>query len=242
MFSPMEGTMRKPLSILIALFSVTAIASTPVAIHVPVDHIYSPKGFDSNDDTEVIVSGYLPNLCHKSPKSTYEVKGNKILIELKALKYHDSNPYCPEAIVPFIESVNVGVLDKGIYEIVVNGKTQYEKGSSISIDESSSDAVDEYIYANVEYIEKKDNGSRIVELKGYNPSDCFVLEGIEVVDNKKDVYSILPKMKQVSDFCPMKMVPFNYEVEVPSNLKSNNVLLHVRSMQRKSVNSVFSNK
>jgi hypothetical protein len=238
----MEGTMKKSLSLLIALFSVSALASTPVEIHVPVDHIYSPKGFDSNDDTEVIVSGYLPNLCHKSPQTSYKVVGNKINIELKALKYHSSNPYCPEALVPFIEAVNVGVLDKGLYEVVVNGKTQYEKGSSISIDESSSDAVDEFIYANVDYIDKKNNGSRVVELKGYNPSDCFELDSIEVIDNKKDVYSILPKMKQVSDFCPMKMVPFNYEVNVPSNLKGNKVLLHVRSMQGKSVNSVFPNK
>lgn len=233
--------MKKSISLLAALFSVTAMASTPVETHVPVDHIYSPKGFDSNDNTEVIISGYLPNLCHKSPKTSYEVKGNQINIEVKALKYHESNPYCPEAIVPFIESVNVGVLDKGLYEIVVNGKTQYEKDSKIRIDESSSDAIDEFIYANVEYIEKKNNGSRVIELKGYNPSDCFVLENIEIVDNNKDVYSILPKMRQVSDFCPMKMVPFNYEVEVPNNLKENKVLIHVRSMQGKSVNSVFPN-
>ena len=33
---------------------------------VPVDNVYSPKGFDANDNSEVIVSGFLPNLCYKN--------------------------------------------------------------------------------------------------------------------------------------------------------------------------------
>ncbi|WP_127714622.1 hypothetical protein [Halobacteriovorax sp. HLS] len=234
--------MKKFLLTLLALSSISALASTPVEIHVPVDNVFSPKGFDSNDNAEVIISGYLPNLCHKAPSTSYKVIGNKIHIDVKALKYHESNPFCPEVQVPFVEAINVGVLDKGLYEIVVNEKTRYEKDASIRIDESSSDAIDDYIYANVEYIERKDNGSRIVELRGYNPSDCFELEEISVMNNGKDVYSILPRMKQVADFCPMKMVPFSYEMEVPNNLKAKSVLLHVRSMQGKSVNSVFPNR
>ncbi|MDC1175330.1 hypothetical protein OAT67_08030 [Bacteriovoracaceae bacterium] len=217
-----------------------ASASTPVEVMVPIDQIYSPNGFDSNDNAEIIVEGYLPNLCHKSPKSEVVVKGNVIDIKMKSLKYESDNPFCPEMIVPFIEAVDVGVLDKGVYDIRVNGKSIYAKESVISVDEASSDAVDEFVYANVEYVAKKE-GSRVVELKGYNPSDCFVLDEIQVVDNGKDVYSILPKMKQIYDICPMKMVPFSFEVEVPSKLKSDKVLLHVRSMDGKSVNSLFFN-
>ena len=48
------------------LFTVAALvnASTPTEKLVPVDHIYVPTGFDSNDTVEVVVTGYLPNLCH----------------------------------------------------------------------------------------------------------------------------------------------------------------------------------
>lgn len=233
-------TMFQVLAVL-ALSSGVAIASTPVEIMAPIDHIYSPVGFDSNDNTEVIIEGYLPNLCHKAPTSSVTVTDKKININVTALRYHPSNPFCPEAIVPFVETVKVGLLDKGDYDIVVNGRSIYEKRSAISVAEATSNSVDEHVYANVEYVEKQ-AGSREVTLKGYNPSDCFVLDEINVVDNGKDVYSVLPKMKQISDFCPMKMIPFEYKMDVPKKLKKDKVLLHVRAMNGLSVNSLFNNR
>lgn len=225
----------------VGLLASVALAGVPVEKLVPVENIYSPNGFDSNDNAEIIIEGYLPNLCHKAPFKKVRVDGNKIHISISAYNYDSSNPFCPEVIVPFLESVDVGVLDKGDYEVIVNGHSMYEKKSNMRVYESSSDAVDENVYANVEFIEKE-AGSRVVKLKGYNPSDCFEKDEINVINNKKDVYSILPKMKQVSDFCPMKMVPFEYELEVPKNLDKDKVLLHVRVMNGKSVNSVFNNK
>ncbi len=218
-----------------------ALAGTPVEKLVPISNVFSPAGFDTNDNVEVIIEGMLPNLCHKSPMKKVEVKGKKIEIKITALSYHESNPYCPEMVVPFLEKVDLGVLDKGNYDILVNGKSIYAKEGSIQIDENVSDAVDESVYANVDYIVKKE-GSRQVLLKGYNPSDCFVLDEVQVFDNKKDVYSVLPKMKQVSDHCPLKMVPFQYELEVPKSLKAEKTLLHVRVMDGQSVNSLFLNK
>jgi hypothetical protein len=79
-------------------------------------------------------------------------------------------------------------------------------------------------------------------LKGYNPSDCFELKEIIIIDNGVDTYSVLPKMKQVKEFCPKKMIPFAYEVEVPQRLEADKVLLHVRVMDGRSVNSFFNNK
>lgn len=227
---------------LLGLFMILAVgvawAGTPVETLVPIKHIYSPRGFDSNDNTEILVTGFLPNLCHKSPFTKVKIKKNRIDITVKALKYDSSNPYCPEVIVPFMESVKVGLLDKGFYDIRVNGKSVFEKRGGIYVAESTSDAVDDYIYANVEYIEKV-QGTQKVLLKGYNPSDCFVFDKVQFFSNNVDTYSILPKMKKVSDFCPMKMTPFTYEVEVPKDLKREQVLLHVRVMNGKSVNTLF---
>ena len=47
-------------------------------------------------------------------------------------------------------------------------------------------------------------------------------------------------MKQINDFCPMKMTPFAYDIEVPKTLNKARVLLHVRGMDGKSINSIFS--
>ena len=215
-------------------------AAVPLEVMVPIDHVYSPAGFDSNDNSQVIISGYLPNLCHKAPRSILKIENGKVDIKVVSLKYDSSNPYCPEMIVPFVEAVDLGVMDKGNYDIVVNGNSIYEQRANLGIAEASSDAVDEYVYADVEYIDKS-VGNRMVVLKGYNPSDCFVLDDIEVMDNNKDVYSIKPKMKQVSDFCARKMMPFEYEMEVPDKLQADQVLLHVRSIKGRSVNSIYNN-
>ncbi len=230
--------MKKLKTVLALLAANVAFAGTPVETLIPVEHIYVPKGFDSNDNSEVILSGHLPNLCHKAPKTTITQEGNKIMIEVTALKYHPTNPFCAEVLVPFIEPVSLGVLDKGMYDIVVNGKSIFRKEANIFVAESTSPAIDEHVYANVDHVEREE-GSRTVKLVGYNPSDCLEFQEVKVASNDKDTYAMLPIMKKVSDFCPMKMTPFKYEVEVPSDLKNDAVLLHVRAMDGKSVNTLF---
>lgn len=224
---------------LLSLLPVVSFGGTPVKKLVPVSHVYAPNGFDSNDSAEVIITGFLPNLCHKTPKAELKKEGNKISIEVSSLYYSESNPFCPEMIVPFTESVNLGVLDKGGYKVMVNGKSQWEVNESLSITGAVSNSIDEHSYAYVEYIEKEDAQKGYVKLKGYNPSDCFELDRIDYTHNGKDTYSILPKMKQVREFCPRKMVPFEYEWKVPGDLDREEVLLHVRTLDGKSINSLY---
>jgi len=231
----------KSFAVLFLLFlSAVAMAGTPVKTLVAIEDIYAPLGFDTNDSTQVIVSGLLPNLCHKSPYTEVKVIKNKIEITVGSLKYDETNPFCRPFEVPFVETIDVGLLDKGNYDIVVNGESIFEKKSKIFVDESISTSVDEFAYAYVNYMVKGD-GDRVVELNGYNPSDCFELDDIEVISNKINTYSVLPKMKKVRDFCPMKMVPFTYSVKVPNTIESKKILLHVRAMSGKSVNAVFVN-
>jgi len=232
--------MKTLILLALVLQGLVAYAGTPKEVQVPIEDVYSPIGFDSNDSSEIIITGWLPNLCHKAPKTELTVKGNNIDIKVTALHYHQTNPFCPELIVPFTETVHVGLLDKGVYNITVNKKSIFEKKSTIKINEATSSAIDNYIYANVEFVDKGiDPAKNIVALKGYNPSDCLELEEVKFVSNKNNAYSVLPIMKQVRDFCPMKMMPFSYEVEVPTSIQKNKVLLHVRVMDGKSVNTIY---
>ncbi len=230
--------MKKLVSLLIMSLSLVSVASTPVEKAVPVDHIYVPSGFDSNDTVEIVVTGFLPNLCHKSPAANVNITGRDVDIEITSLYYHESNPYCPSMVVPFTQSVKLGLLDKGTYNIKVNGKSPWELEEQIKIKQSTSNAIDDFQYAYVNYIDKDVTAGEVV-LRGYNPSDCFELEKIEYVHNGNDTYSILPKMKQVRSFCPMKMVPFKYRWKVPNDLNKSRVLLHVRTMDGQSVNTIF---
>ena len=47
----MEDDMLKILSIIASLFSLGIMAGTPVEVFVPVEHIFSPVGFDNNEQT-----------------------------------------------------------------------------------------------------------------------------------------------------------------------------------------------
>ena len=218
-----------------ALFFMTtvAMAGTPVKVKVPVDALYIPAGFDSNDSVEVVITGYLPNLCHKNPMTSFKVDKNLISITVSALKYDKTNPFCPEMVVPFLKTVKLGVLNKGKYQIEVNGKNK----DSLLIEETTLDATDNHVYAYVSYIDKSSLQDNNITLKAYNPSDCMQLDRVEIYDNGVNTYSVLPIMKQIREFCPMKMVPYEFNVKIPSNLKSKKVLLHVRSMDGNSVNS-----
>ena len=228
----------------LSLIPVLGFAAIPNSYEssIPVEHIYSPAGFDSNDNTEVAVTGYLPNLCYKAPKSTVSVKDGKISITMKAMKNDNAMGFCALIKVPYVEYVQIGALDKGKYVIAANGTVQSQQLSKVTIAEASSNSIDDAVYANVEQVVVDDANSRIVQLKGYNPSDCFELKEIVVRDNGSDTYSILPRMKQVRSHCPMKMIPFTYEVEIPQSLAANKVLLHVRVMDGRSVNAFFNNK
>ncbi len=209
---------------------------------IPVDHIYAPAGFDSNDNTEIVITGYLPNLCYKAPKSTVTVKNGKISVTMNAMRRNNGMALCTVIKLPYTETVDIGVLDKGKYQVAVNEKTSLEFLGKLAVAEATSNSIDDVIYANVEKVERLVSDKRTVLLTGYNPSDCFELKEIIVKDNGSDTYSILPKMKQVKEFCPKKMIPFTYEFEVPETLSAEKVLLHVRVMDGRAVNAFFENK
>lgn len=232
----------KLLLVMALLPTLSFAAPTSIEANVPVDHVYTPAGFDSNDNTELVVTGFLPNLCYKAPRSSVSLKDGKISVEVKAIKNQTGLGFCAQVIVPYVEYINVGVLDRGNYQVSVNENTTWEKKSKMAITEATSHSIDENIYANVEEITKGEEGTRKIFLRGSNPSDCFELKEVLVKDNGIDTFSILPKLKQIKANCPKVMMPFSYEVEIPQNLDADKVLLHVRVMDGRSVNAFFNNK
>ena len=237
--------MKNKLTVLLGVFCTSlalsaAVAPAPIKRTIAVSHVYIPYGFDSNDTSTLLLEGTFPNLCYQNPEAKVTYEGNKINIEMTATYRKPGNAQCAQLVLPFVQQVSLGILDRGNYEIVVNEGSMEEKREDLYIEEAASHAVDSYVYANVEYIEKKED-SRTVTLVGYNPSDCFQLKEVGVFNNDKDTYSITPIMEQVRAHCPMKMTPFRYEVEIPKSLKVRQALLHVRSMNGKSVNTLFNN-
>ena len=107
---------------------------------------------------------------------------------------------CAQVAMPFLESAQVGVLDRGDYGIVVNPTESNSRTSAIHIVEATSAAIDDNVYANVTAVERVP-GTRTVFLKGTNPVNCYDLDQIKYISNGKDTYSVLPILKQVSPTC-----------------------------------------
>jgi hypothetical protein len=224
------------LSLFALLFTSVAMAR-PEIILAPVDHLYVPIGFDSNDSVEVVVSGSFPNACYSRNKFEVQVTDDVIDVQVTAIApgngVDKAARICPQMIVPFKEVVAVGNLQGGDYVIRVNGKLQ----ENLTVAEASSNSVDDSVYAAIDYVEKK--GKDEFVLHGWRYSECVQLDKIKVLSNKKDTFSILPIMKASSDDCPMKGMPVAYPVKLDfSEVKIKKPLLHVRTMDGKSVNSI----
>ena len=228
---------------LLLVFSSFRLFASPDIVVAPVKHLYLPSGFDSNDAVEVVVTGEFPNTCYSRNDVKVNVDEEIIDIKISAANHEKIAPSikCAEMVVPFKEVVHIGNLQGGKYTVRVNEKTRFSLEDEIMIQEASSNSVDDHIYAAVEWVEKKSEQDFV--LHGWRYSNCIDLQKVEVISNGKDTISILPVMKQLSDFCPMKMMPTAYPIKLDfSRMKMKEPLLHVRTMDGKSVNSILNFK
>lgn len=212
--------------------------------YAPVDHLFVPHGFDNNDTTEVVVTGYLPTPCYDRPESKSKTVGNTVQVRVTTQKTPNTlerQGLCADVVVPYTEAVRVGHLPAGDYRVVVNPTSNTTQNGAMRVAMSTIGSVDEHHYAIVQYIEQTEENKFF--LNGYVYSDCFQLDTLRYVSNNKDTVSVLPVMKQVRQHCPRKMTPFKVQLNPPLNtLKSPYFLLHVRSADGKSVNFVGSKK
>ena len=205
-------------------------------IEAPVSHVFIPNGFDSNDNVQVVVIGRFPTTCYQLYTHAVRREGSQIKVYVYAI-YQSDRP-CADAIVPFKQEINLGAANKGVYDIVVNPGSSHPVHGRVPVVAAKTNRIDDYIYAYVEYIGSVKNDPNRVKIGGYIASDCFKFKQFHKMTNKKDVIAVLPILEQVSDFCPMKMTPFEYAIDIPK-MNSRQVLLHVRSMEGQSVNKVL---
>lgn len=164
--------------------------------------------------------------------------GNIFEVKAKALFYDSTNPFCPEAIIPFVKTIDLGVLEAGVYKVVYMAADSSKRVIDYKVREPRLGDQKNELYSNIQHIEIRDS-ENIAVLHGHNPSDCFVLKNVRVIDNGRKTVSIMPRMEKVRDFCPLKMVPFEIEVEIPEVSSVKKTLLHVRAMKGNSVNAFY---
>jgi hypothetical protein len=240
-----QGGFMKVLTVLMtAGLSLNAFAILPDVVEAPIDHVFVPNGFDNNDHVEIVVTGKFPNPCYTRNKYDVKIKNDVIKIDVTSLSMDDpAYTKCEPLKIPFTEVVDLGSLQGGDYKIIVNEGGKYEQKDGIVIATSSSDSIDDNIYAMVDYIETGFTGgaSGDAMLVAQSPSPCLVLDRVEYLSNDKDALSVLPIMKKISSNCPEKRdrieIPIKFD---PTKFKFEQILLFVRTIEGRSVNTFIS--
>ena len=227
------------LSALLISASAASYAEEPALRLVQADikarALYVPEGFDSNDEVVVVVTGYLPSLCYRSPRAKCERQGTTFVIGVQA-SVMNYPTFCALVVMPFQLTVSLGNLPPGEYKIETKDMPTPQ---TLNVAAALTPNVDDHIYAQVRHVDTTPPGNKII-LHAYIPSECLKYDRVKYVPNPSGtVLSILPIMKKVSDFCPMKMTPIKIELELPAQYVRDNVLLHVRSMDGQSANAIL---
>jgi hypothetical protein len=203
---------------------------------VPVDNVFVPSGFDTNDKTQIFLEGKFPNTCYRRPKTEVTPQNGVLHVSMKATRVPGP---CIQAFVPFLEPVELGNLGIGAHRIVVdNGPSTVV--SSIDVEVPGSSSIDNFTYANVTSVSARD---KKIILTGYHPSSCMRLDRIDTkVSETGNTISIMPVIAQNPEqpICDCMIVPFEYEVPLPQ-MKSSMVLVHVRKIDGNALNYLVKN-
>lgn len=224
-----------------------ASAATAAVTMVPADvkTIFVPQGYDTNDQVELVLHGYLPNGCYKSGPVSVNVDhgapGESGVISLAPQwAYHDFQ-FCNEILVEYKEVVNVGYLEAKDYTVSLASGSET---SLFNVEEAKTDSQDNHVYLPVDgmVLKADPQGQRLV-LTGTFPAQddsCLAAERHEVYRSPSNVLVVLPIAKIVP--CPQgqHQTAFSYDVVLTGDLqvKQNN-LVHVRALNGKSLNKVF---
>jgi hypothetical protein len=224
-------------SIVLLMVAMSAMAQgRPSQVNVPVSNVYIPFGFDSNDSKELVVTGYLPNLCYQ--KTGYKLKrlnSNTFMVEVKSNYIQGA---CAEVAVSYAQTVELGTLPPGNYKILVKGRGNKNLTSYMQVARARKRTRDDFWYANVTEITHV-FGSDLVRIKGVHPSDCYALDRVDLLSNKVNTFSVLPKIKRIKSSCQKKPTPFQYDVKVPNSLSPDQILIHVRTMNGNAKNLIY---
>jgi len=205
--------------------------------------VFTPKGFDSNDNAQVVLYGRFSDVCHRVAQPSYSVDQAKHRVYIQNRVY--TKPLCVEILVsePYTVVINLDALPKGNYDVFVSDdKGIYSKTAVLPIAQAKSpEAVDDYLYAQINYAQVSDPGSTLtqVTVRGTIHNTCLGLKDVSVSLSPGNVYDVLPIMEITHQAnCQMMDTPFEKTVTL-SNLPAAPALLNIRSAGGQSIEKVI---
>lgn len=213
-------------------------------IDAPVDALFIPEGFDSNDNVELVLSGDFSTTCFKTGPVTADVDHANKTISLKAVAYqYGQDAFCATARIPFTQTAKLGLLEEGIYSVSLVGHPELKQ--ALHVQKNVSANPDDYLYAPVHsvFIDQKANAKRsTIEVKGVFPrlfDGCMKLVDLRVVSSR-DVYVVLP-IAEIFYNQDCVNVPLEFKAVAPiAPTSAQKALIHTRVTNGNSLNLIWS--
>lgn len=213
----------------------TFAANDPVKIPAFYEKAYVPEGFDSNDQVEFVGEGLFSNTCYRPAETNVSVNHEKKTILVGPAAYQYAG-FCLQVILPFDRVINAGLLKPGTYQVIqeINGAQL----GQVNVKEAKTESADEFLYAPISQAFFRNSGmTSEIYLTGEFKNSCLSLDKV-AVSVQKDVIVVQPIAK-IDDNGNCQEGRFHFEELVKiDTLRKGRYLLHVRSMNAKSVNSL----
>lgn len=216
--------------------------SGPVTVTAPVDRVFVPLGFDSNDNVELVLHGHFPSTCYKvgPVEATIDTEVRQISVTSWAYEYQSS--ICAQARVSFTQTVKLGYVVPGNYTIKVIDRPD-ATAAALAVTETRSPNPDEYLYAPVATtsLDKTTDGSYTLTISGDYPYmfvGCMVLREIKTYMSPGNTLVVLPvaELTDGADCAAQGVTKKFVGTKVIGALTEGDYLLHVRVLEGNSLN------
>ncbi len=207
----------------------------PKKVSVDFTKLYIPDGYEANNNVEIVGEGMFENACYRRTNPTVQVNEETRTIDIgpAAYKY---NGLCLQVVLSFNAVIDLGVLKAGDYNITQNSGKALGK---IHVGRARTSDPDDYLYAPISqaYFKKEGLFNQVL-LNGSFPVSCMKIKELRV-HIQPDVLVIQPiAYLDKSVACVVGQYHFDQLVDVGA-MKSGRYLLHVRSINGHSVNSLI---
>jgi hypothetical protein len=223
-----------------------AYAQQPIEVRWLPESVFTPSGFDDNDNVQIVIDGNLPNTCYRAGPTDISIDAQNKVIRIVDKAYLYQGGYCLMTLVPYTKTLSLGVLAAGKYRIEFEDTDgEVFRRGLIRIAASKDPGPDSELYAPIAeaFLESpSDRKKRVLIMRGYFSNTCLEMGEVKAIRNEPDVIEVMPLMKEVSGpDCKAKQVPFEYRFPIRANLlpkKAGKYLIHIRSLNGQSINLV----
>lgn len=219
------------------------------------DAVYTPFGFDNNDNAQIVIEGIFSNSCHKSTKTLYQIDTVNKVITIQNRVIILEGVICLQVMVPYNRVIDLGILkNAGDYKIffeeaeasafsaslVRDSKYIRKQMATLSVVRATTDKQDDFLYAPFSSA-MFSSDSRSLRLRGMIQDRCMKIKTVKVIQAKPDhnVINVLPIVELKSD-CGKDDIAEEilFDVHIRNNFKKGRYLFHVRTLSGQSLNEI----